>query len=119
MDLDHIVLTVSDLELSARHYDVLMPLLGFAKTRPHVYANRQGVAVDLQQATDPTYAYKRGGVGLNHLAVRASSRAEVDELARQLKEAGLEVPHVQIIDTAYALFMLDRDGLRVEISFDP
>ena len=90
-----------------------------APRRAHVYANRQGIAIDLQQAADPAYAYRRGGVGLNHLAVRASSRAEVDELSRQMKEAGLEVPNVQTIDSAYALFMVDRDGIRVEVSFDP
>jgi catechol-2,3-dioxygenase len=119
MDLDHVVLTVSDLEESARFYDTLLPLLGFLKTREHVYANGQGVAIDVQQAADPSYAYKRGGVGLNHLAVRASSRAEVDDVARHMKEAGFAVPEVQLIDTAYALFMADRDGLRVEVSFDP
>ncbi len=66
MQVDHMVLAVSDLAASLAWYEALMPLLGFAKTRPHVWVNAQNFGVDVQQATDPTHAYKREGVGLNH-----------------------------------------------------
>jgi catechol 2,3-dioxygenase-like lactoylglutathione lyase family enzyme len=118
MDLDHIVLAVSDLRASVPYYDRLLPLLGFTKTRPHVYVNGQGVAVDVQQAAEPSYAYKRPGVGLNHLAVRARSREEVDTVAREMRESGFDVPEGQTLGSAHALFMRDRDGMRFEISFD-
>jgi lactoylglutathione lyase len=118
MDLDHIVLAVSELDESVRYYDVLFPLLGFTKRREHVWVNAQGVGIDVQQAKNPAYAYERAGVGLNHLAVAARSRSEVDEVARQMKVAGFAVPEVQTIDGAYALFMKDKDGIRVEVSHE-
>ena len=116
MHIDHAVLAVSDLAASLPWYEVLLPLLGFTKTRPHVWVNAQDFAVDVQQAKDPAHVYKREGVGLNHLAVRAESRAEVDEVARTMKAAGFEVPAAQELGDTYALFLKDRDGMRIEVS---
>jgi catechol 2,3-dioxygenase-like lactoylglutathione lyase family enzyme len=119
MDLDHIVLAVANLEQSVPFYDELFLQLGFQKARAHVYVNGQGIGIDVQQAKEPTYGYRRGGVGLNHLAVRATSRAEVDAVTAAMGRAGFEVPEAQTIGDAYAVFMKDRDGLRVEITFEP
>jgi len=113
-DIDHVVLAVGDLETSLPWYERLLPLLGFAKTRAHVWVSAQGFAVDVQQAKDPSHRYTRGGVGLNHLAVGAASRAEVDEVARAMMEAGLEVPAAQELGAAYALFLKDPDGMRID-----
>ena len=55
---------------------------------------------------------------MHHLAVRAGSRAAVDEVARAMAAAGFEVPAAQELDGAYALFMKDRDGIRVEVTFE-
>ena len=119
MELDHVVLAVADLDESLRYYDTLLPVLGFQKSRAHVYVNEQGTAIDLQQARDPSHAYKREGVGLNHLAVRAASRADVDAVAAAMAAAGFTVPATQAIDGAYALFMKDRDGIRIEVTHEP
>ena len=119
MNLDHIVLACSDVEASARFYNALLPLVGFRKTRNHVYVNEQGVGLDLRSAKDPSYAYRRAGVGVNHIAVAASSRDAVDEVRRGMLAAGFEVPEPQQIDEAYALFLPDRDGMRLEVSYEP
>jgi lactoylglutathione lyase len=118
MELDHLVLAVSDLEASLPWYDELLPRLGFRKTRAHVWVNGQGFGFDLQQANEPGRGYARAGVGLNHLAVRAPSRAAVDEVARAMASVGFEVPAVQELDGAYALFLKDRDGMRIEVTFE-
>jgi catechol-2,3-dioxygenase len=118
MDLDHIVLAVSELDVSVRYYDVLFPLLGFTKRREHVYVNAEGVAIHVRQAKNPSHGYEQAGVGLNHLAVAASSRSEVDEVGRRMKEAGFAVPDVRTNEGGYALFMKDRDGLRVEVGHE-
>ena len=112
------VLAVADLEASVPYYARLLLLLGFTKTRQHVWVNEQGFAIDLQQAKHPGHGYERGGVGLNHLAVGAASRAEVDEVARHMAAAGFEVPATQELGDAYALFMKDRDGIRIEVVHD-
>ena len=119
MTLDHLVLAVADLEQSLPYYARLLPLLGFRPTRAHVWVNEQGIAIDLQQAKDSSYGYRREGVGLNHLAMRASSRAQVDAVRDAMAAGGHSVPATQTIDAAYALFMKDRDGIRIEVTFEP
>lgn len=119
MKLDHIVLAVSDLGRSVPYYDVLFELLGLTKTREHVYASEQGWAFDLRTAAEPTYAYRRSGVGVNHIAMAAVNRAQVDQVARSMAAAGFDVPETQVIGDAYALFMKDADGMRIEIVYEP
>ena len=118
MDLDHIVLAVASLSASLPYYDALFALLGFEKTRDHVYVNGQGIGIDLKEAASPSYGYKREGVGLNHLAVRATSRGAVDTVAASMRAAGFDVPAAQTIDRSYALFMRDPDGIRIEVVLD-
>ncbi len=119
MELDHLVLTVSNLATSVAHYDRVFPLLGFRKDRDHVWTNEQHIFVELRQARDPGHAYVRQGVGLNHLGVRAQSRAHVDQLVASLRAAGVDAPAPMVIDEAYVCFVPDPDGIRIEIGYDP
>ena len=117
MKLDHIVLMLGDLQASLPYYETLLPLLGFAKARDHVWGNEEGVYLDFKQATEIGEGYRRGGVGLNHLGFTAPSLEAVEDIARRLAEAGFEVPAIQALGEVRALFMKDRDGIRFEISF--
>ncbi len=116
MQLDHIVLMLGDLQASLPYYETLLPLIGFAKSRDHVWGNGEGVYLDFKQATDIGRGYSRYGVGLNHLGFTAPSREAVDEIADRMRAAGFEVPAPQRLGGAYALFMKDRDGIRFEIT---
>ena len=116
MKLDHIVLMLGDLEASLAYYEALLPLIGFAKTRDHVWSNGDGVCLDLKQAGEPEHGYRRHGVGLNHLGFTAPDEAAVDAVGAAMKAAGYEVPETQRLGDAYALFMKDRDGIRFEIT---
>lgn len=119
MRIDHLVILASDLENSIPWYDALFAAIGFEKTRDHVYTDGAGVAVDLRQADEPEHDYRRFAPGLNHFGVAAASRAEVNRVADAMRAAGFDVPEPQEIETAYCLFMKDRDGMRVEIAFAP
>ena len=117
MKLDHIVLLLGDLEASLPYYEALLPLLGFARTRNHVWGNEDDLYLDLKQSTEPGEGYRRFGVGLNHLGFTAPDRPSLDAIAAKMREAGFEVPDFQTFGSAVALFMKDRDGIRFEITF--
>jgi catechol 2,3-dioxygenase-like lactoylglutathione lyase family enzyme len=119
MEIDHFVLAVSNLAASVAHYDRLFPILGFRKSRDHVWTNEQQIFIELRLARDPSRAYVRQGVGLNHLGVRATSRAHVDELVASLRAVGVDAPAPTTIEEAYVCFVPDPDGVRIEIGYEP
>src|SRR4028119_2162853 len=53
MKLDHLVLLVGSLDASLPFYEALLPLIGFTRSRDHVWGNEDGVYLDLKQATEP------------------------------------------------------------------
>ncbi len=118
MKLDHLVLLASNLADSARHYDILLPRLGFEKSRDCVWVNSEGVAIDLRAAED-AQAYKRYAPGLNHFAFSAGSQAEFERIVSDLSAAEIDVPAVQTFGDAMAVFIPDPDGLRLEIGWEP
>ena len=117
MKLDHIVLLLGDLDRSLPYYEALLPLLGFAKNRNHVWGSSDGLYIDLKQASEPDHGYRRYGVGLNHLGFTAPSREALEEVAKAMRRAGFEVPEIQTLGRDTALFMKDPDGIRFEITF--
>jgi len=119
MHIDHIVVSVGNLERSASFYDALFGELGFEQPDRYVYRNSQGIAFVLDQAKDPEYLYRREGIGVNHIGVQAESLERVEAVARAMEQKGFTVPAIQQIDGVYALFMKDADGMRVEVSYHP
>ena len=119
VQIDHIVLMFGDLQASLPYYETLLPLIGFAKSRDHVWGNEAGVHLDLKQAEEIGEGYRRRGVGLNHIGFTAPSLAAVEAIAERMAEAGFEVPAIQDFGDAKALFMKDRDGIRFEIAYYP
>ena len=117
MKLDHFVLMVGDLDASLPYYEALLPMLGFEKSRDHVWGNAEGVFIDFKQATEVGEGYRRYGVGLNHLGFTAPTKAAVEEIADRMRAGGFEVPALQRLGNSYALFMKDPDGMRFEITF--
>ena len=117
MKLDHIVLLVGSLERSLPYYETLLPLIGFEKSRDHVWGNADGVHLDFKEATEPGEGYRRYGIGLNHLGFTAPSAEAVQAVAEAMRTAGFEVPEIQPLGDSRALFMKDPDGMRFEITF--
>jgi catechol 2,3-dioxygenase-like lactoylglutathione lyase family enzyme len=117
MKLDHIVLLVGSLERSLPYYETLLPLIGFEKARDQVWANADGLHIDLKEATEPGEGYRRFGIGLNHVGFTAPSPQALDAVGEAMRSAGFEVPALQRFGDGVALFMKDPDGMRFEISF--
>lgn len=116
MKLDHMVIMVRSLAASLAWYETLLPLLGYAKTRAHVWSHDHAPAIDLKQAKAGTRDYERHGPGLNHLGFTAPDRDALDHVRETMSAAGFDVPEMQYFDGETATFLRDPDGMRVEIT---
>ena len=124
--IDHIYLTVSDLDTSERFYDnVMIKVLGFRKNRfsianePHIqYFNRQfGFVLRPSIAITKHDPY---APGLHHLCLRVDSSAEVSAVAEQLRCLGVYASEARLYPEYapdyVATFFEDPDGIRLEIT---
>ena len=134
--IDHIELTVQDLDRAERFYDALLPLLGFDlknKGRGH-FPEFEHTEIDYGTAdfslglVNPRPALKDEEVcrrkpgALHHLAFSADSRGEVDALYAQVSA----IPGVTIVSPPrvypeytpdyYAFFFKDTEGIKLEIT---
>jgi len=119
MKLDHLTLLVDSLDLSMPYYDTLLPLLGFRKLRAHVWTDDAGFHFQFLQARAGTRPYERYGAGMNHLGFGADSPEQVHAVRAAMQQAGFDVPELQDLGGATALFMKDPDGIRFEITHYP
>lgn len=133
--VDHIQITVRDLDASAAFYDRLMPLLGYdpgRRTRARIDAHdfdvveyahpRLAFAISSPRpsvAGDPVHRRRPGA--LHHLAFRAGSREEVDRLHERVVALGAEVvepprEYPEYVPPGYyAVFFKDPDGIKFEV----
>ena len=116
MKLDHIVIMVRSLETSLPWYAALLELIGFAKTREHVWVSDDGLGIDLKEAEAAARDYERYGPGLNHLGFTAPDDAALDAVREGMAQAGFDVPEKQQFDDETATFFRDPEGLRIEVT---
>jgi catechol-2,3-dioxygenase len=119
MQIDHLTLLVSSLQRSMPYYESLLPLLGFVKKRDHVWSNSRGLFLQFNQAASGTRPYERHGAGVNHIGFSAETPQHVHAVRESMQLAGFEVPEIQHISGAVALFMKDPDGIRFEVTAYP
>ena len=119
MKMDHLTLLVSSLERSMPYYEQLLPLLGFHKKKDHVWTDGNGFFFQFQQAKPGTSPYERYGAGMNHLGFGAETPEHVHAIREAMGRAGFEIPDVQNLGGAIALFMKDPDGIRFEVTYYP
>lgn len=126
--LDHIDLTATDLERSTRFYDLVLGALGFSRVEhPSYVAFSNGrMNIGLRQAGDAHKAtsFDRYRAGLHHIALRAKSRADVDELHELLLEHEIPVldapaEYPQYGPDYHAVFFADPDGIKLELVHFP
>jgi catechol 2,3-dioxygenase-like lactoylglutathione lyase family enzyme len=133
--IDHIEITVKDMNVAVPFYDKLLSLLGFdvqSRVSAVIEENekqvvqyshpRLGFAI-----TSPRTAFvgdtinRRRPGALHHLAFKATSRAEVDRLHSELKGIGATIvsPPREYPEYTppgyYALFFKDLEGIKYEI----
>ena len=123
--IDHIYITVSDLEKSEKFYDVVMTVLGFRKnkfqidTENHIqYYNRHfGYVLRPARSTNRHDAY---APGLHHLCLRVENEMVAEAVARELQEKGISASEPrrfpEYAPDYVALFFTDPDGIRLEIT---
>lgn len=136
--IDHIHITVGDLDRAEVFYDKLLPMLGFDislkeyDTVPeHEYKiveyhnHRLSIGlVNQRQAYTKEKPSRRKAGALHHLAFHADSPEEVDSLYAQIKEIPAVIVHEpkyypEYCPDYYAFFFKDSEGIEYEIvSFD-
>ena len=95
--IDHVYVTVRDLQTSEAFYDRVMGVLGFRKRRgpiggdSHVhYYNRQ-YGYSLRPAREETADHDPYAPGLHHFCFRVADEAAVDRAFGELGEVGVDV----------------------------
>lgn len=135
--IDHIQITVKNFEAAVAFYDQLMPILGFdlalkssGKVEAHEFEVVEYMHPELTIGINsPREEFKNEDVhrrkpgALHHLAFKAESAIEVDELYLKIKEMGaliVDPPQFYPQHGAhyYALFFKDLDGIKLEIVFE-
>ena len=124
--IDHIYITVSDLERSEAFYDlVLQQTLGFRKNRfelggePHIqYFNRLfGYVLRPARTAGVRDIYSPG---LHHFCLRVETIADVTTIARQLRALGIGASeaeqYAEYAPDYWATFFDDPDGIHLEVT---
>jgi len=132
--IDHIQITVKNLDVAEAFYDQFLPLLGFdiehkvrAVIEEHDFRVVEYTHPMLAFAiTSPRKTYQNDTIhrrkpgALHHLAFKSESRAEVDKLYCKLKEIGSTIVsepklYPEYGPGYYALFFKDLEGIKYEI----
>jgi len=126
--ISHIELNVSNYLKSIRFYDRILPILGWSRlscTREFTSFSDGVSKIILSPVADnhSSPAFHRKRVGLNHLALKASSRAEVDAFYRDVLLPN-QIPTLYSEgatgdDEYYALYFEDPDRVKIELVFAP
>lgn len=132
--IDHIQITVKDINTAESFYDKFLPLLGF-DIQSKVSAVIEEHDFYVVEYTHPLLAFaitsprkaflnetihRRKPGALHHLAFKAESRDEVDRLYLELMKIGATIVNNPKIypeygDDYYALFFKDLEGIKYEI----
>lgn len=135
--IDHIQITVKDFNRAEEFYDKLMPLLGFdivKKSKGRVDAHdfdvieyvHDNITIGINSPRElfaSSDVHRRKPGALHHLAFRASSVDEINELYPKLEAVGaniIEPPmyYPQHGENYYALYFKDPDGIKLELCYE-
>lgn len=124
--IDHIYITVSDLEKSEFFYDKVMSLLGFVKSKgpiggdPHIHYFNRHYGFSIRPARSPDKKFDSYSPGLHHFCFRVVSVDDVKSIAKGLKELNIEIDnpkyYPEYAPDYYAVFFVDPDGIRLEVT---
>lgn len=133
--INHLDLTVSDLERSVPFYDRILGHLGFRRIegegdpawfQRYAGGGYFGIALRLAPAATRAQRHDRWVPGLHHVAFHAESREDVDRTYQVLQSMVAEIldPPAEYKGPAYssgyyAVFFADPDGLKLEVVYEP
>ena len=134
--INHISLTVSDLERSTAFYDKVFEFIGFKRVEVPE-STQQAMKTRLKAWVGPScsisirpskgeFAHRlhdRNAPGFNHMAFNAEDRSEVEKMYELLKHMGatvLDAPAEYPYSPGYfAVYFTDPDGLKFEFAYAP
>lgn len=132
--IDHIQITVKDLKIAETFYDKFFPLLGFDITKKvsayieehdfHVieysHPNLSFAITSPREAFVNDSIHRRKPGSLHHLAFKAETRKEVDDIYTGLLKIGANIvsePRIypEYAPNYYAVFFKDFEGIKYEV----
>lgn len=132
--IDHIHITVEDIERAELFYDKLLPILGFDislkkhdcvpeheyKIVEYHHSNFSIGLVNQRSAYQSERPSRRKAGALHHLAFHAESPEEVDSLYLRIQELPAVIVHEprfypEYCEDYYAFFFKDSEGIEYEI----
>ena len=126
MGLDHLYLSVRDLQRSQDFHDRVADVLGFRKRtgemsgEPHAHYFNRHLQYTLRPARRDTPYHDPYAAGLHHVCLRVLDESVVDRAARELQNASIETTapryYTEYAPDYYAIFFNDPDGIRFEIT---
>ena len=130
--INHVSITVSDLESAISFFGPLLEFLGYAVGAVSTYKGDRltvnvnesnGIAINIWEART-SHEFDVYEPGLHHLALNAGSREQVDEVHRLVVGLGAEIldgpgefPFAH--GGYYAVYFLGPDGMKFEIVYMP
>ena len=127
--INHINLSVRDMNLSVAFYDKLMFALGFKKGLDEsgdwgAVRGYKGDGIELEIIHENDIEYKPFNryVGLNHICFEVDRREKVDEIFEIVKNLGVKITrepreYPEYTNNYYAFYFRDPDGMPLEIAF--
>ena len=132
--IDHIEITVKDLEQTVSFYDQFLPLLGFSpdkKTAAYIASHDKHVVeyshpnlcialTSPRESLKDEVVHRRRPGALHHLAFKAVTRKEVDAVYAQLVEMNADIVsaprlYPEYHENYYAVFFKAPDGIKFEV----
>jgi catechol 2,3-dioxygenase-like lactoylglutathione lyase family enzyme len=128
LSVDHVDLTVGDLERSTAFYAKVLGALGFRRIAHESYVAwgnaHMNIGLRACAADERPTGFDRRRIGFHHLALKARSRADVDRFHAFLVREGVTVldppaEYPQYGPGYYAVFFADPDGMKLELVHFP
>jgi len=123
--VDHVYVTVSNLERSEAFYDAVMKLLGFRKSttpingEPHLHYFNPATQYTSRPAKKGSPGHDPYSPGLHHVCLRVDEPRAVDAVWQGLCSLGVEASpprlYREYAEDYYATFFRDPDGIRLEV----
>jgi len=124
--IDHIYITVSDLDRSEVYYDKVMTLLGFIKSKapiggdPHIHYFNRHYGFSIRPARNPEKKFDSYSPGLHHFCFRVDTVEDVKAVAEGLQAHDIEHDppkfYPEYSPDYFAVFFNDPDGIRLEVT---
>lgn len=126
--LDHLGITVADLERGRAQFDPILTALGYQSGGENDHSiswhNGDETEMILYVWDEDSAPHRHGRVGWQHLAWAVGSRDEVDRLHAIALDAGWTAvrdpkEYPRYSERYYASFVEDDDGIRIEFMHNP